>query len=67
MVKSLKGLQDCLGEFQDGEVQREAIRGFAAQMLARRDVRGAGRQAAAPPTAAQLAATLLAHGQQGGG
>jgi CHAD domain-containing protein len=62
-VKNLKGLQDCLGEFQDGEVQREAIRGFAAQMLARRDVRGAGRQAAAPPTAAELAATLLAMGE----
>jgi CHAD domain-containing protein len=62
-VKKLKGLQDCLGEFQDGEVQREAIRGFAAQMLARRGARGAGRQAAAPPTAAELAATLLAMGE----
>ena len=62
-VKNLKGLQDCLGEFQDGEVQREAIRGFAAQMLARRAVRGAGRQAAAPPAAAELAATLLAMGE----
>lgn len=40
-VKSLKGLQDCLGEFQDGEVQREAIRGFAEQMLARPGARAA--------------------------
>jgi CHAD domain-containing protein len=62
-VKKLKGLQDCLGEFQDGEVQREAIRGFAVQMLARRGARGTGRQAAAPPTAAELAATLLAMGE----
>jgi CHAD domain-containing protein len=62
-VKSLKGLQDCLGEFQDGEVQREAIRGFAVQMLARRGAPGAGRQAVAPPTAAELAATLLAMGE----
>jgi CHAD domain-containing protein len=50
-VKNLKGLQDGLGEFQDGEVQREAIRGFARQMLA------------APPTGADLAATLLAMGE----
>ena len=62
-VKKLKGLQDCLGEFQDGEVQREAIRGFAVQMVARRGVRGTGRQAAAAPTAAELAATLLAMGE----
>ena len=63
VVKNLKGLQDCLGEFQDGEVQREAIRGFAAQMLARRGVRVAGRQAAAPQQAEELAATLLAMGE----
>jgi len=62
-VKNLKGLQDCLGEFQDGEVQREAIRRFAMQMLARRGPAGAGRQATVPPTAAELAATLLAMGE----
>jgi CHAD domain-containing protein len=62
-VKNLKGLQDCLGEFQDGEVQREAIRGFAAQMLARRGAAGARRRATVPPTAAELAATLLAMGE----
>ena len=62
-VKNLKGLQDCLGEFQDGEVQREAIRRFAMQMLARRGPAGAGRQATVPPTTAELAATLLAMGE----
>jgi hypothetical protein len=30
----LKALQDCLGEFQDGEVQAAAIRTFAAEMMA---------------------------------
>jgi CHAD domain-containing protein len=44
----LKGLQDCLGEFQDSQVQREEIRVLAEQMLAAR---------AAP------AATLLAMGE----
>jgi CHAD domain-containing protein len=47
-VRELKNLQDCLGEFQDTEVQREEIRLFAAQMLA-------GRSAPA--------ATLLAMGE----
>ena len=35
-VRELKALQDCLGEFQDAEVQRAEIRAFAAQMLADR-------------------------------
>jgi CHAD domain-containing protein len=47
-VRELKSLQDCLGEFQDTEVQRGEIRAFAAQMMAER---------AAP------AATLLAMGE----
>jgi CHAD domain-containing protein len=47
-VKELKALQDCLGEFQDTQVQREEIRDFAAQMMDER---------AAP------AATLLAMGE----
>jgi CHAD domain-containing protein len=62
-VKNLKGLQDCLGEFQDGEVQREAIRGFAAQMLPARGAAGARRRARRTPTAAELSATLLAMGE----
>jgi CHAD domain-containing protein len=53
-VKSLKGLQDCLGELQDGVVQQEAIRGFAVHMLDRRGPE---------PAAAELAATLLAMGE----
>jgi CHAD domain-containing protein len=37
-VQDLKGLQDCLGEYQDGQVQQHEIRMFAAQMMAERDV-----------------------------
>jgi CHAD domain-containing protein len=35
-VRELKALQDCLGEFQDAEVQWEEIRAFAGRMLADR-------------------------------
>jgi len=35
-VRELKALQDCLGEFQDSEVQRTEIRAFAAQMMEQR-------------------------------
>jgi CHAD domain-containing protein len=48
VVGDLKQLQDCLGEFQDSEVQRDEIRALADAMLADR---------AAP------AATLLAMGE----
>jgi CHAD domain-containing protein len=34
VIKELKGLQDMLGAFQDGEVQRMALRAFADQMVA---------------------------------
>jgi CHAD domain-containing protein len=37
-VKALKGLQDCLGEFQDTEVQAVALAGFGDRLLARGDV-----------------------------
>jgi CHAD domain-containing protein len=47
-VKELKQLQDCLGDIQDGHVQREAIRALADRMVDER---------AAP------AATLLAMGE----
>jgi CHAD domain-containing protein len=47
-VRELKALQDCLGEFQDAEMQRAEIHAFAAQMMANRS---------AP------AATLLAMGE----
>jgi CHAD domain-containing protein len=53
VVSDLKQLQDCLGEFQDSEVQRHEIRDLADAMLA--DSMLAGR--AAP------AATLLAMGE----
>jgi CHAD domain-containing protein len=33
-VRELKQLQDCLGEIQDGHVQREAIRSLAVRMVA---------------------------------
>ena len=35
-VNELKALQDCLGEFQDTEVQHTELRTFAAQMMADR-------------------------------
>jgi CHAD domain-containing protein len=47
-VAELKSLQDCLGTFQDTEVQRDELRAFAAQMMAART---------APPD------TLLAMGE----
>jgi CHAD domain-containing protein len=56
LVKELKALQDTLGEFQDGEVQREAVREFAAAMM---------EEGAAPPQTVlamgELAAQLGAH------
>jgi CHAD domain-containing protein len=42
MVGDLKRLQDCLGQFQDSEVQQHEIQSLAAAMLA--------RQAAGAPT-----------------
>jgi len=60
-VKDLKGLQDCLGGFQDAEVQQDGIRQFATAMLAARPASGGDR--AARPDAAVLAATLLAMGE----
>jgi CHAD domain-containing protein len=47
-VRDLKALQDCLGEFQDTQVQQDELRAFAAQMMEER---------AAPAT------TLLAMGE----
>ncbi|MBS4728156.1 CHAD domain-containing protein [Mycobacterium sp. SM1] len=56
LVKELKALQDTLGEFQDGEVQRRAVREFAAAMM---------QEGAAPPETVlamgELAAQLEAH------
>jgi CHAD domain-containing protein len=33
-VNELKALQDCLGEFQDSEVQQAELRAFATKMMA---------------------------------
>jgi CHAD domain-containing protein len=56
LIKELKALQDTLGDFQDGEVQREAVREFAAVMM---------EEGAAPPETVlamgELAAQLDAH------
>ena len=56
VIKELKALQETLGDFQDGEVQREAVREFAAAMM---------EQGAAPPATVlamgELAAQLDAH------
>lgn len=38
VVKALKGLQDCLGEFQDTEVQAGALGSFGDELVARGDV-----------------------------
>lgn len=37
-VRDLKGLQDCLGEYQDCQVQQHEIRMFATEMMAQRKV-----------------------------
>lgn len=56
LLKELKSLQDTLGDFQDGEVQREAVREFAVAMM---------EQGAAPPQTVlamgEMAAQLDAH------
>jgi CHAD domain-containing protein len=58
-VRELKGLQDCLGEFQDTQVQYEKIRAYAAQMMAE-------RTAPAPTLLAmgEIAAGLIARQRQ---
>ncbi len=56
-LKDLKGLQDCLGEFQDRQVQQQEIREFADQMIADR---------ALSPTPVPATA-LLAMGELAGG
>jgi CHAD domain-containing protein len=63
-VKDLKGLQDCLGDFQDAEVQRGEIREFATRMLAQGAAASTGQPASTTQAAAgELAATLLAMGE----
>ncbi len=61
-VRELKGLQDCLGEFQDTQVQHDKIKAFAAEMLT---------DPAAPATAllamGEIAAGLMARQRQARG
>ena len=54
VVKELKVLQETLGDFQDGEVQRDAVRSAAARLLRTR------------PADDALALTLLAMGRLAG-
>ncbi len=57
MLPVLKALQECLGEFQDSEVQAEKIRTFAAEMMAD------GTPPAALLAMGELAAQLDTHQQ----
>ncbi len=41
VIADLKSLQDVLGRFQDSEVQRQALRGFAEEMMADRTLASA--------------------------
>jgi CHAD domain-containing protein len=59
VLSDLKKLQDCLGDFQDSQVQREEITALARQLLGG----GTGGAAPADAGAAALAATLLALGE----
>jgi CHAD domain-containing protein len=45
MIRELKSLQDCLGQFQDSEIQREMISSIAEQMAGDRTVPPVTRQA----------------------
>lgn len=55
-LRDLKGLQEVLGEFQDAEVQSQAVREFAATMISTRSA-----PAATVLAMGELAAQLSAH------
>ena len=57
VVGDLKQLQDCLGEFQDSQVQREEIHDLAEQMLSERTRPPAATLLAMGELAARLAAS----------
>jgi CHAD domain-containing protein len=63
VISDLKKLQDCLGDFQDSEVQRDEIGVLAQAMLRDSAPQGAARGAAQGPSLAALAPTLLAMGE----
>lgn len=56
LIRQLKSVQDVLGDFQDGEVQRQAIRSFAEKIMA-----GGGAQAPSMMAMGELAAAMDAH------
>lgn len=62
-VRDLKRLQDCLGTFQDCQVQRRELQEFAAQMLAERSV-PASALLAMGELAGQIAARQLTAREQ---
>jgi CHAD domain-containing protein len=57
VISDLKQLQDCLGEFQDSQVQREEIHDLAEQMLSERTRPPAATLLAMGELAARLAAS----------
>jgi CHAD domain-containing protein len=61
-VNELKSLQDCLGDFQDNEVQQDELRRFAEQMMADRSA-----PAATMLAMGEIAATLAARQQRARG
>jgi CHAD domain-containing protein len=58
-VRELKALQDCLGEFQDTQVQHEELRAFADQMMTER-----GAPAATLLAMGEIAAGLIIRQRQ---
>ena len=66
-VRELKALQETLGDFQDGEVQRDEVRAAAAALLQGRPAGAAGSgSAGSTGSTAALAAALLAMGRLAG-
>jgi len=65
-VRELKALQDCLGEFQDAQVQRDEIGEFAAQMMDQRTAPAATLLAMGEIAAGLAAAQQRARGEFAG-
>src|SRR6266702_1605495 len=65
-VNELKALQDCLGEFQDTEVQQAELRAFAGQMMADRSAPAETLLAMGEIAAALAAAQRAARGEFAG-
>lgn len=62
-VRDLKGLQNCLGRFQDSQVQQREIRLFAEQMIRQPGVPAAALLAMGEVTASLAAAQRRARGE----